>query len=99
MLPLVLSNNKSRLNKDQNLCFVNSTLQVLYRIDELRDIYQAVDPSAFPDDWPISKELCRLFQSAGTVEISGSELRRCNFSTFFLVLIFLNLHFVFCIYI
>ena len=76
MLPLVLSNNKSRLRKDQNLCFVNSTLQVLYRIDDVRDIFQCVDPSEFPNSWPISKELCRIFHSAGTHEISAAELRR-----------------------
>ena len=75
MLPLVLSNNKLRDSKERNLCFVNSALQVLYCIDDVREIFQSVDPSAFPESWPISKELCRLFQSAGTYEISAGELR------------------------
>ena len=75
ILPLVLSNNKSRDSKERNLCFVNSALQVLYCIDDVREIFQSVDPSAFPESWPISKELCRLFQSAGTYEISAGELR------------------------
>ena len=76
---LVLSNNRTRLRKDQNLCFVNSTLQVLYRIQDVRELFQAVDPPAFPDTWPISKELCKLFQSAGNYEVSAAELRRCVF--------------------
>jgi hypothetical protein len=76
MLPLILSNNKTRLRKDQNLCFVNATLQVLYSIDDVRAIFTADDPSAFPPSWPLSKELSRIFHSAGTQEISASELRR-----------------------
>ena len=76
MLPLVLSNNTTRLRKDQNLCFVNATLQVLYSIEDVRDIFTADVPSAFPSSWPISQEICRLFQSAGTHEISASVLRR-----------------------
>ena len=76
MLPLILSNNKTRLRKDQNLCFVNATLQVLYSIEDVREIFTADDPSAFPPSWPLSKELSRIFHSAGTEEISASELRR-----------------------
>ena len=76
MLPLILSNNKTRLRKDNNLCFVNATLQVLYNIEEVRELFQAVHPSEFPDSWPISRELCRVFESSGTHEISASELRR-----------------------
>ena len=77
--PLLLSNNRTRLRKDQNLCFVNATLQVLYRIQDVRELFQAVDPPAFPDNWPISKEICKLFQSAGKYEVSAAELRRCLF--------------------
>jgi ubiquitin C-terminal hydrolase len=40
-LPLILSNNKTRLRKDQNLCFVNATLQVLYSIEDVREIFTA----------------------------------------------------------
>ena len=76
MLPLILSNNKTRLRKDQNLCFVNATLQVLYSIEDVREIFTADDPTAFPPSWPLSKELSRIFHSAGTQEISASELRR-----------------------
>ena len=73
---LVLSNNRTRLRKDQNLCFVNSTLQVLYRIQDVRELFQSVDPPAFPDSWPLSKEVCKLFKSAGNYEVSAAELRR-----------------------
>ena len=76
MLPLILSNNKTRLRKDQNLCFVNATLQVLYSIADVLEIFTAADPTAFPPSWPVSKELSRIFHSAGTEEISASELRR-----------------------
>ena len=81
MLPLILSNNKTRLRKDQNLCFVNATLQVLYSIEDVREIFTAADPTAFPPSWPLSKELSRIFHSAGTEEISASELRRILGST------------------
>ena len=80
MLPLILSNNKTRLRKDQNLCFVNATLQVLYSIEDVREIFTADDPSAFPPSWPLSRELSRIFHSAGTKEISASELRRYFFT-------------------
>ena len=76
---LLLSNNRTMLRKDQNLCFVNSTLQVLYRIQDVRELFQAVDPPAFPDTWPMSKGLCKLFQFAGNYEVSAAELRRCVF--------------------
>ena len=76
MPPLLLSNNLTRLRKDKNLCFVNSCLQVLFAIEEIRDFFQAVDAEDFPSSWPVSKELCRIFASDGNYEISAANFRR-----------------------
>ena len=51
----------SRLRKDKNICFVNATVQILYSIKDVRELFQSVDTSNFPPAWPICKELCRLF--------------------------------------
>ena len=75
-VPLLLSNNLTRLRKDKNLCFVNSCLQVLFAIEEIRDFFQAVDAEDFPSSWPVSKELCRIFASDGNYEISAANFRR-----------------------
>ena len=73
--PLILSNNKSRLRKDQNLCFVNSTLQVLYSIDDFRLFFLSVE-APFPASLPVCREIAKLFRSKGEYEVSASELRR-----------------------
>ena len=74
--PLILSNNKSRLRKDQNLCFVNSTLQVLYSIDDFRLFFQSEQAHGFPTSFPVCREIAKLFRSKGEYEVSASELRR-----------------------
>ena len=76
MSPLLLSNNVTLQPKDQNLCFVNSGLQVLYANHEVRELLLAVEPDAFPSTWPVCKELCRLFTSQGRYEVSASDFRR-----------------------
>ena len=76
MLPLLLSNNKTLKPKDQNLCFVNAGLQVLFANHEVRELLLAVEPDAFPSTWPVCKELCRLFTSQGKFEVSASAFRR-----------------------
>ena len=76
MSPLLLSNNVTLQPKDQNLCFVNSGLQVLYANPEVRELLLAVEPDAFPSTWPVCKELCRLFTSQGRYEVSASDFRR-----------------------
>ena len=74
--PLVLSNNKSRLRKDQNLCFVNSVLQLLYSIDEFRLFFLSVEAPGFSASFPVCREIAKLFSSKGEYEVSASELRR-----------------------
>jgi hypothetical protein len=73
--PLILSNNQTKLRKDQNLCFVNSTLQILYSIDEFRFFFLSAE-AGFPARFPLCAEIARLFSSRGQYEVSTSELRR-----------------------
>jgi hypothetical protein len=76
MFPLLLSNNVTLQPKDQNLCFVNAGLQVLYANHEVREFFLAVEADAFPSTWPVCKELCRLFTTQGKYEVSASAFRR-----------------------
>ena len=76
MAPLLLSNNKTRECKDQNLCFVNAGLQVLFANKDIREFFLSVEPDVFPSTWLICKELSRLFKSEGKYEVSASDFRR-----------------------
>ena len=79
MSPLLLSNNATGLLKDQNLWFVNSSLQLLYNIPCFRDFFiqqQYYDDMSTQRTFPLSDEIYLLFNSQGQLEVSASELRR-----------------------
>jgi hypothetical protein len=79
LLPLILSNNQTRLRKDQNLCFVNSALQILHYIDDFRNFFLSAE-AGFPASFPLCAEIAKLFSSRGQYEVSASELRRWTYS-------------------
>ena len=69
--------NNSGLKEEKNLCFVNTSLQLLYSIPEIRDSF---NDKAYKTDLtarlPISDEISRIFKTKGRCKTSAAELRR-----------------------
>ena len=75
MAPLKLVNNTG-LESEANLCFVNSTLQLLNSIAEFKQYF--VDKEyrqGFPEKLPISDELSRILLTDGRFATSAAQLR------------------------
>ena len=75
MAPQKLKNNTG-LNEEKNLCFVNSALQLLNSINELKNLFVSKRyRKNLHDTSPISDELSRLFSLEGKVTGSAGALR------------------------
>ena len=76
MAPQKLKNNTG-LNEEKNLCFVNSALQLLNSINELKNLFVSKRyRKNLHDTSPISDELSRLFSLEGKVTGSAGALRQ-----------------------
>ena len=76
MAVLKLINNSGN-REEKNLCFVNTSLQLLYSIKEIRDLYKNKVYRENPaQKFPVSDELSRIFRTAGECKTSAAELRR-----------------------
>ena len=74
MAPISLRNNTSYSEK--NLCFVNSSLQLLNSIREFREIFTSESYKKYAiGKTPISNEISRLFMYGGKGPASASALR------------------------
>ena len=78
MPPLLLLNGHTELRKDQNLCFVNASLQILYSIDFFREFFSKKALTDFTSNQKICRELWKIINSAKQVNTmaSASILRR-----------------------
>ena len=75
MAPLKLVNNTG-LRSEANLCYVNSSLQLLNIIPEIRDLFVAKQyKKNFSGRLPISDELSRIFCTDGKFLTSAAQLR------------------------
>ena len=77
MAGLRLINNPG-LDTEKNLCFVNSALQLLYSLPEVRDffVHQEYKTNQQEDaDLTICNEVSRIFKSAGHFVASAATLR------------------------
>ena len=72
-LPLKLLNNID--NDTRNLCFVNSAIQLLHSIPEIRNYIKHLEYN-LEFDLPVCMELKRIFKSEGKLVVSGAELRK-----------------------
>ena len=76
MAVLKLINNTGQRD-EKNLCFVNTSLQLLYSISEVRDFFQEkVYRKNYKERLPISDEVSRIFKTEGQFRTSAAELRR-----------------------
>ena len=74
MAPIRLRNNTSYTEK--NLCFVNSSLQLLNSIEEFREIFTSGSYQQYAiGNTPIWNEMSRLFKFSGSSSASASALR------------------------
>ena len=71
-IPLKLLNNID--NDTRNLCFVNSAIQLLHSIPEVRNYFKHLEYS-LEYNMPVCMELKRIFKSEGGLIVSGAELR------------------------
>ena len=76
MAVLKLVNNTGEQN-ERNLCFVNSSLQLLYSIPDIKDFfgsknYRENDTGKLP----VADEMSRIFRTKGEFPVSAAELRR-----------------------
>ena len=69
--------NNSGFSQEKNLCFVNTSLQLLYSIPEVRDFFK---DKAYKTDLkarlPTADEISRIFRTEGRCKTSAAELRR-----------------------
>ena len=72
-IPLKLLNNID--NDTRNLCFVNSAIQLLHSIPEVRNYFKHLEYS-LEYNMPVCMELKRIFKSEGGLVVSGAELRK-----------------------
>ena len=74
MAVLKLINNTGQRD-EKNLCFVNTSLQLLYSISEVRDFFQEkVYRKNYKERLPISDEVSRIFKTEGQFRTSAAEL-------------------------
>ena len=77
MLVLKLINNSGE-ESTKNLCFVNTSLQMLYSLPEVRSFFVNQHYKVNQDqsaNFKICNEVSRIFKSAGQYSISASTLR------------------------
>ena len=72
-MPLKLLNNID--NDTRNLCFVNSAIQLLHNIPEIRNYFKYLEFN-LEHNMPVCMELKRIFKSEGKLVVSGAELRK-----------------------
>ena len=69
--------NNSGFREEKNLCFVNTSLQLLYSIQEVRDFFKdKVYKTDLAKRLPVSDEISRIFKTEGKCRTSAAELRR-----------------------
>jgi ubiquitin C-terminal hydrolase len=76
MAALKLVNNTG-LKSEKNLCFVNTELQLLYSIPDVKDFFASKKyRENYPEKLPICDELSRIFRTEGRFQTTAAELRR-----------------------
>ena len=76
MAVLKLVNNAGNRN-ERNLCFVNSSLQLLYSVPDINDFFKSRSyRENFTGKLPVSDEMSRIFRTEGETMASAAELRR-----------------------
>ena len=69
--------NNSEFREEKNLCFVNTSLQLLYSIKDVRDFFKdKVYQTDLAERLPVSDEISRIFKTEGKCRTSAAELRR-----------------------
>ena len=69
--------NNSEFREEKNLCFVNTSLQLLYSIKDVRDFFKdKVYKTNLAERLPVSDEISRIFKTEGKCRTSAAELRR-----------------------
>ena len=69
--------NNSNLKEDKNLCFVNTTLQLLYSLQEIREFFKEKQyRSNNLERHPLCDEISRIFLTEGLIRTSAAELRK-----------------------
>ena len=69
--------NNSEFREEKNLCFVNTSLQLLYSIKDVRDFFKdKVYKTDLAERLPVSDEISRIFKTEGKCSTSAAELRR-----------------------
>ena len=76
MAPLKLVNNTG-FESEKNLCFVNTELQLLYSIPDVKDFFALKKyRENCSEKLPLCDELSRIFCTAGRFNTTAAELRR-----------------------
>ena len=76
MAALKLVNNTG-FNSERNLCFVNTELQLLYSIPDVKSFFVSKKyREGYPERLPICDELSRIFKTEGEFQTTAAEVRR-----------------------
>ena len=82
MAALKLVNNTG-LRSERNLCYVNTELQLLFSIPDVKDFFASKKyRENYPEKLPICDELSRIFKTQGQFQTTAAELRRLVGSLF-----------------
>ena len=69
--------NNTGLRSEKNLCFVNSTLQLLHSIPDVREFFKTKEyRKDHAEHLLVCDEISRIFQTEGLCRTSAAELRR-----------------------
>ena len=69
--------NNTGCKDEKNLCFVNTSLQLLYSIPEVRHFFKdRIYRTGYKGRLPVSDEIFRIFKAEGQSRTTASELRR-----------------------
>ena len=76
MAALKLVNNTG-LRSERNLCYVNTELQLLFSIPDVKDFFASKKyRENYPEKLPICDELSRILKTQGQFQTTAAELRR-----------------------
>ena len=69
--------NNTGLPSERNLCYVNTELQLLYSIYELKNFFSnGIYRENYKGRLPVCDELSRIFCTGGKITTTAAELRR-----------------------
>ena len=76
MAALKLVNN-TELRSERNLCYVNTELQLLYSIPDVKEFFSSNKyRENYPGKLPICDELAKMFRTHGKFPITAAVLRQ-----------------------